>query len=352
MATQFENTSLGAKRSNPVSTIAGLLRRFAPRHDGRYRFGAATILVLTLCLTSGAHALDKIRAAKAIGVPWTFTLMDVGIEEGIFAKYGLDVVSTDFAGDAKLHQAFSAGAIDVALGSGPSMALGAKSGKAIAVAAFAGPPRNIAIIVGKNSPIKTVADLKGKLVGATTKGSLTEWLVQRLSQEQGWGVDGIKMVELGTFGSSLAALKVGQVQAMVGALEAGYLLEEKGAAKVLTGLEGVAPQFITHVIFASTDFVKSNPDEVDRFLKGVFASIAFMKTHKDETTKIATSVLHQSPAVMSRTWDYEISMFEDDGHFDPKAIAVMQQSFIDMGLSDGKIPARELYTTQFLPIKP
>ena len=77
-----------------------------------------------------------------------------------------------------------------------------------------------------------------------------------------------------------------------------------------------------------------------------------MKTHKEETTTIATRVLHQSPAVMSRTWDYEISMFEDDGHFDPKAIAVMQQSFIDMGLSDENIPADKLYTTQFLPVKP
>ena len=158
--------------------------------------------------------------------------------------------------------------------------------------------------------------------------------MQRLSQEQGWGVDGIRMAELGTFDAIFAALKVKQVDAMVGALEAGYLLEEKNAAKVLLGLEGVAPDFITHVVFAQPDLVKSNPGLVDRFLKGVFASIAFMKANKEKTTEIATKVLHQSPAVMSRTWDYEISMFEDDGHFDPKAIAVMQQSFIDMALSD------------------
>ena len=308
--------------------------------------------ILAVALAPAAQALDKIRAAKAVGVPWTFTLLDVGMEQGIFAKYGLDVSSTDFAGDAKLHQAFIAGSIDVALGSGPSMALGAKSGKAIAVAAFAGAPRNIAIIVDMDSPIKKIADLKGKLVGATTKGSLTEWLVQRLSQEQGWGVDGIRMAELGTFDASLAALKVKQVDAMVGALEAGYLLEEKNAAKVLLGLEGVAPDFITHVVFAQPDLVKSNPGLVDRFLKGVFASIAFMKANKEKTTEIATKVLHQSPAVMSRTWDYEISMFEDDGHFDPKAIAVMQQSFIDMALSDENIPADKLYTTQFLPVRP
>jgi ABC-type nitrate/sulfonate/bicarbonate transport system substrate-binding protein len=312
----------------------------------------ASAVVAALALAPAAQALDKLRAAKAVAVPWTFTLLDVGMEEGIFAKYGIDIEESALAGDAKLHQAFVAGSIDVALGSGPSMALGAKSGKAIAVAAFAGAPRNIAIIIGPDSPIKTVAGLKGKLVGATTKGSLTEWLVQRLSQEQGWGVTGINMVELGTFDASLAALRVGQVDAMVGALEAGYLLEDKGAAKVLTGLEGVAPDFITHVVFASTDLVKSNPDLVARFLKGVFGSIAFMKANEEKTTEIATRVLHQSPEVMNRTWDYEISMFETDGHFDPKAIAVMQQSFVDIGLAPEKIPADKLFTTQFLPAQP
>jgi ABC-type nitrate/sulfonate/bicarbonate transport system substrate-binding protein len=329
----------------------GLLRRFAPRNDGRY-WAIAALFSLALCGSPPARAADQVHAAKAAGVAWTFTLLNVGIEQGIFAKYGLDVDTSDMAGDARLQQALASGAVDFGLGSGPSMALAAKGGQAIAVAAFAGEPRNIAIIVGKDSPIKTVADLKGKKMGTTTKGSLTEWLVQQLSRQQGWGDDGIPMVELGTFDASLAALKVKQIDAMVGALEAGYLLEEKGDAKVLTGLEKVAPKFHTHVVFARDDLIKSNPDLVSRFLKGVFASIAFMKANKEKTSDIATQVLHQTPAVMNRAWDYEISMFEDDGHFDPQAIDVLQQSFVAMGLAPEKIPDDKLYTTQFLPVKP
>jgi ABC-type nitrate/sulfonate/bicarbonate transport system substrate-binding protein len=189
-------------------------------------------------------------------------------------------------------------------------------------------------------------------MGTTTKGSLTEWLVQQLARQQGWGDEGIPMVELGTFDASVAALKVKQVDAMVGALEAGYLIEEKGEAKVLIGLEKVAPKFHTHVVFSRTDLIKSKPDLVARFLKGVFGSIAFMKANKEKTSEIATKVLHQSPAVMNRTWDYEISMFEDDGRFDPQAIDALQQSFVAMGLAPEKIPDDKLYTTQFLPVKP
>jgi NitT/TauT family transport system substrate-binding protein len=311
-----------------------------------------SVALAALTIVPAAQALDKVHAAKAAGVVWTFTLLNVGIEQGIFAKYGLDVDTTDMAGDAKLQQALLAGAVDFGLGSGPSMALAAKGGQAIATAAFAGEPRNVSIIVGKDSPIKTVADLKGKKIGTTTKASLTEWLVQRLSQQQGWGDNGLTMIELGTYEASVAAMTVGQVDAVVGATEAGYLLDEKGEGHVLMGFEKVAPLFHTHVVFARDELVKNNPDLVKRFLQGIFASIAFMKANKEKTTEIATRVLHQSPTVMNRAYDYEISMFEDDGHFDPKAVAVIQQSFVDMGLSPQKIPDDQLYTTQFLPVKP
>jgi NitT/TauT family transport system substrate-binding protein len=121
---------------------------------------------------------------------------------------------------------------------------------------------------------------------------------------------------------------------------------------VLTGLEGVAPKFHTHVIFARKDLIESKPDLVNRFLKGVFASIAFMKANEAKTTEIATRVLHQSPAVMKRTYDYEISMFEDDGHIDPAAISVLKDSFIGMGLVSEKPTDDQLFTTKFLPVKP
>jgi hypothetical protein len=55
---------------------------------------------------------------------------------------------------------------------------------------------------------------------------------------------------------------------------------------------------------------------------------------------------------MDRTYDYEISMFEDDGHFDPAAVDVIKDSFVGMGILDHKPPNNELFTTQFVPVKP
>jgi ABC-type nitrate/sulfonate/bicarbonate transport system substrate-binding protein len=117
-------------------------------------------------------------------------------------------------------------------------------------------------------------------------------------------------------------------------------------------MEKYAPKFITHVVYARKDLIAEKPDLVSRFLKGFFATIAFEKANKAKTTEIAMDVLHQPKAVMDRTYDYEISMFEDDGHFDPAAVEVIKDSFVGMGILDHKPPNDQLFTTQFVPVKP
>jgi NitT/TauT family transport system substrate-binding protein len=302
--------------------------------------------------SSAAQAADKVTAAKSADVAWTFVVLDIGQQQGIFAKYGIDVNITALGGDAKVQQALTAKSVDFGLGSGPSMAFVAKGAPVYAVAAFAAEPRNIAVVVGANSPIKTVADLKGKSLAVTTAGSLTDWLAHRIGVQEGWGPDGVKTVALGGFTPAFAALKTGQIDGIMAAIEAGYGLEERGEGKVLVGMEKYAPKFITHVIYARKDLIASNPDLVKRFLQGFFATIAFEKANKAKTTEIAMQVLHQSKNVMDRTYDYEISMFEDDGHFDPAAVEVIKDSFVGMGILDHKPPNDELFTTKFVPVKP
>ena len=312
-------------------------------------------LILSAALTAyglSAEAADKVRVAKSADVAWTFVVLDTGAREGIFAKYGVDVEISALGGDAKVQLALTASSIDFGLGSGPSMAFVAKGAPVFAVAAFAAEPRNIAVVIGANSPIKGVPDLKGKTLSVTTAGSLTDWLAHRIGVQEGWGTDGVKTLALGGFSASLAALKTNQIDGMMAAIEAGYGLEERGEGKVLVGMEKYAPKFITHVVFARKDLIANNPDLVNRFLKGFFATIAFEKTNKAKTTEIAMDVLHQSKAVMDRTYDYEISMFEDDGHFDPQAVAVIKDSFVGMGILDSKPPDDQLFTTKFVPVKP
>jgi NitT/TauT family transport system substrate-binding protein len=317
----------------------------------------ATITAVAVALLAGgaappALAADTLHVGKAINVLWVYTILDIGVEQGIFAKYDLDVEISVLPGDAKFQQALISQSIDIGLASGTSMALSVKGSPAVAVAAYAGAPRNFSVNVAADSAIKTVADLKGKLLATATAGSLPEWLIKRLSITEGWGVNGIRTTATGGFEASLAATLTHSVDGFMGATEAGLMLEQQKRGRIITNMEAYAPRFITQVVSTRKDFVHDHPELVERFLKGLFATVAYVKSDKAKTTEIATRVLHQDPAVMDSTYDSELSMLSADGTFDPGAVEVLKDSYVEMGILDAKPSNDQLLTTQFVPVTP
>jgi ABC-type nitrate/sulfonate/bicarbonate transport system substrate-binding protein len=313
----------------------------------------AALCMATLLATGGsALAADKIRAGKAVQVSFPMSMLDLGVQEGIFAKYNIEVEITSFTGDAKLQQAFAANSIDVGAGSGPAMAFETKGAPTTTVASFAGPPGTISLTVLTDSPINTPADVKGKTVAISTTGSLTEWLTKRLSVHEGWGPDGIKAIALGAGAAMNGALFTHQIDAMMTGTENSYLLVYKKQARVVTGMESFAPDFMTHVLFARKDLIASNPDAVKRFLQGFFASIRFAKANREETIRVLAPILNEPPEVLGLIYDHEKSILIDDGHIDPKAVEVIKDSFVDMGLLDTKPSDDDLFTRRFLPVMP
>ena len=311
------------------------------------------LTIAALLATSGAAlAADKIRVGKAVQVSFPMSVLELGVDRGFFAKNNIELEITSFTGDAKLQQAFASDSIDIGTGSGPAMAFELKGAPTIAIAAFAGPPGTICVATTTESPIKTTQDLKGKAVAVSTKGSLTEWLVKRLSVHEGWGPDGIKTVALGAGAAMNGALFTHQVDAMMTGTENAYITADKGKVRVIAGAETFVPDFVTHVLFARKDLVASKPDAVDRFLKGFFASVRYVKTHKAETAAFMAPLLNESEKVFNEIYDHEASILIDDGHFDPKAIEIIKDSFIDMGILDKKPTNDQLFTTRFLPVKP
>lgn len=308
-------------------------------------------IALASTVLSAAQASDRLRAGKAVATSFPMALLDLGAEQGIFAKYGIEVEITALTGDAKLQQAFIAGSIDIGLGSGPAMVFAIKGSPTIGVAAFAGAPRTISVTVLPDSPIKVPADLKGKLLAISTTGSLTEWLTKRLAVQEGWGPDGIRMIALGAGSAMNGALFTKQIDAMMTGTENALILVDRGQARIVTGMENYAPDFLTHVVFASNDLFDKNPLLIERFLKGFFASMAFAKANKAKTIEILSPLLNESPTVLDKVYEHELPMLLDDGKFDPKAVAVLKDSFVEMGILDQEPQDDQLFTTRFLPVK-
>jgi NitT/TauT family transport system substrate-binding protein len=337
----------GAKATKQSRGPAGLLR--CARNNAAI-MGA--LLCAMLVGIGSAHAADKIRAGKAINVIWAMIPLDVGAKEGLFAKYGIDVDITTMSGGAKLEQGLIAGSLDIGIDGGTSLAFAAKGSPVIGIAAVAGAPSNFAVVVAADSSIDKVADLKGRLLGVATNGSFPQWLIKRLAVAQGWGPDGIRTVALGSFEASASAMETHETDGFMGAVEGGLTLAEKGKAKIITTMGSYVPHFHNHVLMARKELVADHPDTVKRFLQGFFAAVAYMKSHRDDTIKISSDVMHMSTAVISKTYDDEIGMMSDDGAFDPQAIEVLKDTYVEMGMLPSKPATNQLITTQFTPVKP
>ena len=66
---------------------------------------------------------ETLRVGKSTLTSFTYTLLEVGMQSGIFEKHGLTIESSAFGGGPRLIQGMTAGAIDIGLDGGTDMAL-------------------------------------------------------------------------------------------------------------------------------------------------------------------------------------------------------------------------------------
>jgi NitT/TauT family transport system substrate-binding protein len=210
-------------------------------------------------------------------------------------------------------------------------------------------PYSVLLATLKDSPIRTAADLKGKTISISSKGSLTDWLARELSRLQGWGPDGFKTAPLGSTAAQMAALKTNQIDGMIVEANAGYRMEEDGSGRVVVQFGDLIKTFHIYVIYARKAFAAQNPDAVRAFLAGWFETIDYMKKHRAETIAIVQKSANVSPALAARDYDELSGMFNPTGRFDPAALAVLSRSFVEMGMLPAEPDVKSLVTEEFLP---
>jgi NitT/TauT family transport system substrate-binding protein len=310
---------------------------------------AALAALALVGLAGSAHAADELRVGTPEGTAFMFAVLDVGTGTGIFAKHDLKVEKLNFAGGGKIGEAIAAGAVDLTVSGNTDIAFAAKGAPEKAVAMTTAAPVEMSIIVRMDGEIAKPEDLKGKTIGVTSPTSLTSWLALSFARSRGWGPDGIKRAYVGSMTSEVAGLLTKNVDAIVGPVEGGYILEAKGQAKPLLTF-GDMTVFMTHLIYAHDELIKNRPDAVRRFLAAWFETIDYMRGHKDETIRLTEPATKLPPDIASKVYDLEMSAMSTTGHFDEKALAATMQSFLDVGVLE-KLPdnPKALYTEEFLP---
>lgn len=313
------------------------------------RSGVVAFAALIFLVFSGPRVAlaETLRAGKAFPTAFGFVPLDVGVREGIFKKYGLDIEITSFGGAPMLVQGLTAGSIDIGLDGGSDIAMIAKGLPGKGVGALGNEPLEITIVAAADTTMKTIADLKGRKISVSQISTLTGWLVSELSRQQGWGLEGINRIASGNAG--LSNLIAHEVDGFTIDLSTALQLQRQGRGRLFLKFGDYVKDFHAYVFIAHNDLMSKRPETLRTFLKAWYETIAFMRANKDKSVAVAAEIQHVDPDISSGTYDVMMSSFSTDGKFSAKALDIMARSFVELGVVDRAPDPATLVTEAFLP---
>jgi ABC-type nitrate/sulfonate/bicarbonate transport system substrate-binding protein len=153
---------------------------------------------------------------------------------------------------------------------------------------------------------------------------------------------------MGAMPGQIAALKRGDIDGLITDLGNALDLEQNKVGRILVRFSDIT-DFHIHVIFAANALIAGRPDAIRGFLGGWFETIAFMRKNKAETVAIAKEVINKDAAITERNYDELMPMFSDDGKFNPKALATLAKSYVELKVLPAEPDMSKLYTEAFLP---
>ena len=159
------------------------------------------------------------------------------------------------------------------------------------------------------------------------------------------------MTPLGATSGQFAALKTNQIDGLVADIATLLQAEANGTGKILLRFGDLVKDFHIHVIFATDKLIATRPDAIRSFLEAWFETIGFMRANKVRTVEIAKDIISVDPAITARTYDELMPMFSSDGRFNPKALAVLSRSYVDLKILPTEPDMGKFYTEAFLPTK-
>jgi sulfonate transport system substrate-binding protein len=180
---------------------------------------------------ASAAPLKELRLDYAYYSPTSLVLRRFGWLEEAFKADGCDVKCVLSAGSNRALEYLNAGSIDIGSSAGLAALLAKANGNPITAPYIFSRPEWTALVVRRDSPIKTLADLKGKKVAAT-KGTDPYLFLLRSLASVGLKRSDIEHVSL-QHADGRAALEQGQVDAWAGLDPHMAASELEGGARLL-----------------------------------------------------------------------------------------------------------------------
>ena len=284
---------------------------------------AATVLccaVLAVVLTASAARAEKFviawSAVSALNSPF-WVMNDAGLlkQEGldmqlVYIASSPTVAQATLAGDIVLSGANSQVIVDAGLNGGDLVAMGAITNV-------------VAFYIMAAPEIKSVADLRGKMVGVTRFGASTDFGMRMLLSKYGLEANrDVPFIQIGGMPELAAALSKRTVFAAPMSQPMVYLAEKAGM-RMLANLAKEDIPFMHIGLTTSKRWIKENRRAARAFVRAYGRAMYFMHTRKEETRKIFAKYTRiNDPGMLEGSIQYGYDFMEKIPFVKPQAFQI------------------------------
>lgn len=261
--------------------------------------GLAALCAL-VAIAANANAADELKKLR-IGHQKSSTLVTVlkanGDLEKDLSKLGYTVAWSEFPSGLPLLEALNVGAVDLSGDVADTVPVFAQAAGAnlTYVATEAPSPEAQALIVKADSPIKTIADLKGKKV-AVTKAAGVHYLLIKQLNSAGLKFSDIEPAYL-TPADGRAAFEKGAVDAWIVWDPFVSAAQKQSNVRVLADSKGYADY--ARFYLASSAFAAEHPDVLRLVFDKLQAAGKWVKASPEEAAKILAPVWGLTPEIVT-----------------------------------------------------
>jgi ABC-type nitrate/sulfonate/bicarbonate transport system substrate-binding protein len=231
------------------------------------------VIALLLSLpTALVHAQSEKKISVSLiyeAIAATNATLWLAEDAKLFEKYGLDAKVVHARGAVPV-QAVVSGSAEFGAFSGSSAIAAVLAGSDLVFVAAKGNFAVMSFWVRRDSPIKTLANLKGKIIGVTRAGSATHTIARIALKSAGLAEREVKFLHHGGLPESFASLDQGIVDASLGS-------PPRPGFRELIDLSSLRIPFLQGAIELQRGFLQSRRETVINLLKGYLETIKLAK---------------------------------------------------------------------------
>jgi NitT/TauT family transport system substrate-binding protein len=195
--------------------------------------------------------------------------------------------------------------------------------------------------------IRSVKEMKGKILGVASLTSGESFLSRRLLKES--GVDPEKEVTLRTIGNTpdrLVALRTGVVDATTLTVPVDIQAEKLGLTRL--AFMGELLESINGGLGVSERWIQQRPDQIKKMITGVFRGMAYARTHRPESIALVMSRWKMERDVAEKAFDLMLKTWSDNGQASEQAVQLGIEESLKISSSKQSVPVSRVADFSFV----